>query len=142
MPLEITPSLHIPDDDLEEKFIRATGAGGQNVNKVSTAVQLRFYARRCRALPDHVFLKLQKSASHLMTQEGDLILTAQQYRTQERNRQDARDRLAALILAATQTQKRRRATRPTKTSQTKRMDKKSQRGAVKKNRGKVSKSDY
>ena len=141
MPLFISPSLQIPDNDLEEKFMRAAGAGGQNVNKVSTAVQLRFHARKCKALPNHVFLNLQKVASHLMTQKGDLVLTAQHYRTQEQNRQDARERLAALILDAAHTPKHRRATKPTKTSQLKRLHHKAKHADVKKSRGRLSQQD-
>ena len=100
MPLEITPSLFIDDSEIEERFVRASGPGGQNVNKVSTAVQLRFDVRRSRALPDDVRQRLEQLAGRRLTNEGVLVITANQFRTQARNREDARARLVALIREA------------------------------------------
>ncbi|WP_299372459.1 alternative ribosome rescue aminoacyl-tRNA hydrolase ArfB [uncultured Kiloniella sp.] len=140
--LKITNTIQIAEEELQETFIRASGSGGQNVNKVSSAVQLRFNAKHCPTISVFVFNRLKSLASHLMTQDGEILITANSHRTQERNRQDARDRLTDLIKKATVQQKSRRPTKPSKSAKTKRTDKKKQRGAIKKDRGKVSKSDY
>lgn len=140
--LKITNTILIEEDELEEKFIRSPGPGGQNVNKVSTGVQLRFHAKNCPTITATVFTRLRSIASHLMTVDGEIILTANQTRSQDRNRQDARDRLVAMIKQATVIPKHRRPTKPGKNAKAKRTDKKTQRGAIKKNRGRVSKSDY
>ena len=99
--LEITPDITIPDDELDERFIQASGPGGQNVNKVATAVQLRFQAARSRALPPEVRERLLRAAGSRLTTDGALVITARRFRTQEANRRDARARLAALIARAT-----------------------------------------
>lgn len=140
--IEITSHIFIHEDELTESFIRSSGPGGQNVNKVSTSVQLRFDAKNSPNIPAAVFERLSKIASHLMTLDGEIILTANKHRSQDRNRQDARERLIDLIRQATIVQKPRRPTKPSRSAKAKRMDQKKQRGATKKTRGRVSKSDY
>ncbi|MBP8080775.1 MAG: aminoacyl-tRNA hydrolase, partial [Arenimonas sp.] len=98
--LEITPAISIPDDELIERFVRASGPGGQNVNKVSTAVELRFDAANSPSLPDEVRARLLARRDRRITGEGVIVISAQRFRTQERNREDARERLAAMINAA------------------------------------------
>src|SRR5215471_17921961 len=98
--IRITDSISIGEDELEERFIRASGPGGQNVNKLASAVQLRFDARHAPNLPDDVRARLERLAGRRLTQDGVIVITAQRHRTQERNREDARDRLFELIRAA------------------------------------------
>lgn len=133
--IPITPYLAIGEDEIEESFVRASGPGGQNVNKVSTAVRLRFDVRRSPSLPQYVRDKLETLAGNRLTQDGVLVIQAQQFRSQERNRQDALDRLVALIRTATERETPRRPTRPTLGSKRRRLDAKSQRGALKRLRG-------
>lgn len=135
--LEITPNLAIPDEALEERFVRASGPGGQNVNKVSSAVQLRFDARGSPLLSDEVSTRLQRLAGARLTSEGVIVITAQRFRDQAKNREDARDRLAALIRQALERPKPRRATRPTAASREKRLMGKAKRSGVKALRGRV-----
>ena len=132
--IEITPDITIPDDELDERFIQASGPGGQNVNKVATAVQLRFQAARSRALPPEVRERLLRAAGSRLTTDGALVITARRFRTQEANRRDARARLAALIAQATQEPRKRRPTRPTRAARERRMQEKAQRGAIKRQR--------
>ena len=132
--LWITPTITIDDDELEESFVRASGPGGQNVNMVATAVQLRFYAANSPNLSERVKIKLAQLAGQRMTNDGVLVIKADRFRSQERNRQDARQRLVDLIRAAATTQRRRIATRPTKASKERRLKAKSQRSDVKKGR--------
>lgn len=133
--LVCTPHIAIEDSELEESFVRASGPGGQNVNKVATAVQLRFDARRSPNLPDAVAVRLMRLAGHRLTADGVIVITAQRFRTQERNRADARERLAALVAEAAVPPTPRRATRPTLASKKRRLESKSRRGAVKRMRG-------
>ncbi len=137
-PLRATPSIVLDPSELAEDFVRASGPGGQNVNKLSTAVALRFDVGASPNLPDDVKARLLASAKHLATSEGVLVIKAQRFRTQDRNRQDARERLAALIAAAAVRPKPRKATKPTYASKLRRMDAKAKRGAVKAGRGRVT----
>ena len=126
----------IPDDALSETFLAATGPGGQNVNKVATACQLRCDVFRLGLSPD-VYERLKRVAGSKMTIGGELLITARRYRTQEANREDARRRLAELIAEAHIVQAKRRPTRPTRAAKAKRVDQKKGRSAVKQGRGKV-----
>lgn len=134
--LEISSRVSIPDAEIEMNAIRAQGSGGQNVNKVSNAIHLRFDIKRS-SLPDFYKERLLALSDQRITSEGVIIIKAQQYRELERNKEAALERLKDLILNATKTQKARRATKPTKSSQRKRLDKKTKRGQTKKNRGRV-----
>ncbi len=132
--IEVTPGLAIDEAELHETFVRASGPGGQNVNKVATAVQLRFDVRNSASLPDDVRSRLLRLAGRQITDDGVLIIKAAQFRTQERNRQDALERLLALIRSAAQPQRPRRPTRPTLASHQRRLESKRQRGAIKSGR--------
>lgn len=132
------PQLTIPESELSESFIRSAGPGGQNVNKVSTAVQLRFDVANSPSLTPYVKTRLMKLASHLMTHSGELILEASKYRQQGMNREDARKRLAKLIADASKPPPpKRRKTKPTRGSVERRLKKKSGRSKTKKMRSKV-----
>ena len=139
--ITVTPTIVLDESEIEESFIRAPGPGGQNVNKVETAVQVRFDARNSPALSEAVFRRLKGLAGRRMTREGVIVLSASRFRSQDRNRKDARDRLVALIGAAAQPPKKRRATKPTKGSKQRRLDNKRKRAGVKKGRGKPGPDD-
>jgi ribosome-associated protein len=129
--LEITENLSIDETELTERFVLSSGPGGQNVNKVSTAVELRFSVRDSPSLPDGLKARLVRLAGARMTQEGVLVIGAQRFRSQQRNREDAVERLFELIRAAAEVPKRRRKTRPTLASKERRLSAKSVRSVTK-----------
>jgi ribosome-associated protein len=135
MPMHITPTLALDDAEIEERFVRASGPGGQNVNKVSTAVQLRFDVGRSAALSSEVRDRLRALAGRRMTDEGILVIDARAHRTQGQNREDARGRLADLIRRALVRPKRRRKTKPGKAATERRLDSKRRRAETKQGRG-------
>ena len=134
--IPITDTLAIEDDEIVEKAARAQGPGGQHVNKTSTAIELRFDVRGSPSLPEDVKARLEKLAGSRLTLEGVLVLFAQGSRSQEMNRQDARERLVDLIRRATEVPKPRKKTRPTYASKLKRLEGKARRSGVKSGRGK------
>jgi ribosome-associated protein len=133
--------LLIPDSDLQIAFIKSGGPGGQNVNKVSSAVQLRFDLEGCALLDERVKVRLRRLAGRRLTDEGAVLLVARGERSQEQNRRDAETRLAVLIEAALVEPKLRRATRPTRASKQRRLEYKSRRGSIKRARGRPSGED-
>jgi ribosome-associated protein len=139
--IRITDRIAIDEREIEESFVRASGPGGQNVNKLATAVQLRFDVRRSPALPGEVRTRLERLAGRRLTTEGVLIITAQRHRTQERNREDALERLVQLIRQAAVPPVPRRPTRPTAASKRRHREAKRRRAAVKKLRGEKPSAD-
>ncbi len=139
--IRITRNISIDEDELHEVFVRASGPGGQNVNKVSTAVQLRFDVANSPSFPDDVRDRLVRLAGSRMTEGGELVIDARQFRTQLKNRQDARERLVELIRKAAVRPKPRRRTKPTRASKERRLEGKRHRGQTKKRRGRVRSSD-
>jgi ribosome-associated protein len=129
--IRITDEIAIDEREIEESFIRASGPGGQNVNKLSTAVQLRFDARRSPSLPNDVSIRLQRLAGSRLTKDGVLVITAQRHRTQERNREDALARLVELIRQAAVPPTPRRPTRPTAAARARRLQGKKRRSTIK-----------
>ena len=137
----ITPTIAINESEIKQEFIRASGPGGQNVNKVSTAVQLRFNVASSPSLPDDIRKRLVNLAGRRITEDGELIIHARRFRTQERNRQDAFDRLVKLIRKASERPKVRRKTRPTLQSKRRRLEAKHHRSEAKRMRRRASPSE-
>jgi ribosome-associated protein len=140
MPLEITPALFIADDEIDERFVRASGPGGQNVNKVATAVQLRYDVGRS-VLPADVRERLRALAGSRMTDDDVLVIDAREHRTQFQNREEARQRLGDLIRRALIRPKKRQKTRPTRAAKERRLDSKKRRADTKRGRGRLSGDD-
>ena len=137
--IRVTASIALDEDELLESFVRASGPGGQNVNKVASAVQLRFDVAGSPNMPERLRAKILGSGDSRLTKDGELVILAERHRTQEMNRKDARDRLVQLIAKAAHIPKRRIATKPTLGSKKRRLESKTKRGAVKKQRsGKIS----
>jgi ribosome-associated protein len=132
--LEITAQIAIGEHELEEHFIQASGPGGQNVNKVATAVRLRFDVRNSPSLPSEVRERLLRLVANRLTDDGVLLIEARRFRTQERNRDDAVERLLAWIAKAWEAPRRRRATKPTKAAKQRRLDAKKRRSTAKRER--------
>jgi ribosome-associated protein len=139
--IQVTRHIAVDEREIEQHFIRASGPGGQNVNKVATAVQIRFDVAHSRSLPDEVRRRLMRLAGRRMTKDGILVIDARRFRTQERNRQDALKRLLALIRAASVRPKPRRETRPTLASKQRRLEAKRQRSELKRGR-RAGSDDY
>jgi ribosome-associated protein len=139
--IPVTSNLSLDERDLEERFIRASGPGGQNVNKVSTAVELRFRLGGFTELPDDVRARLETLAGRRLTLDGEIIIRADEHRTQERNRAEALARLVAMVEQATHRPKPRHKTKVPRAERQRRLDHKSQRGNVKANRGRVRDHD-
>jgi len=138
--IRITAEIVLDEGEVHFDFVRASGPGGQNVNKVATAAQLRFDAARSPSLPDDVRRRLMGLAGRRLTEQGVIVIEARRYRSQERNRQDALERLVALVRRAATPPKRRRKTRPSGASRRRRLEEKRRRAEVKRRRGPVSPS--
>jgi len=138
--LEVTPTIVIPDHELDERFVRASGPGGQNVNKVATAVELRFNVA-ASSLADDVKARLRRLAGKRMSTDGVLLIDSREHRTQARNREAARARLVALLQQAARRPKSRKKTKPTKAARERRLVAKVQRARVKAQRGRVSRDE-
>lgn len=139
--IQVTELVFLDESEIDEEFIRSSGPGGQNVNKVATAVQLRFNAARSNSLPADVKGKLIHIAGKRITSDGTLIITARRYRTREKNRQDALDRLLALVEKACEKPKKRKKTNPSRAAKETRMAKKRKRSLIKKNRVQITSHD-
>jgi len=140
--LKVSNSVQIPDEELEVQFVRAQGAGGQNVNKVATAAHLRFNFLASKSLPDWYKQRLLATADQRISREGVIVIKAQRFRSQERNREDAIFRLGELLRAVSFTPKTRRPTAPTRAAKKRRVDNKIKTARCKALRKKVTKADY
>lgn len=140
--IEIAPGISVDDSEIREEFVRSSGPGGQHVNKSSTAVQLRFNVLDSPSLPEAVRAQLVRKLGTRITAEGDLVITAQEHRSQVRNREEALARLRAIIDEATRVPKKRKKTRPTRASQQARIQEKKKRGEKKSRRGPIRPGDY
>lgn len=140
--IPITKNIAIRADEVHETFVRASGPGGQNVNKVSSAVQIRFNIDHSTSLPPDLKERLKRLAGNRLTSEGDLLIDARQFRTQERNRQDALERLISLIRRASVPPKKRHATKPTRASKERRLESKKRRGEKKRMRNAPDPRNY
>jgi len=140
--IKITPDILLDEKEIKEEFIRSSGPGGQNVNKVSTAVQLRFDVRNSPSLPESIRRRLFRLGGSRITKDGVLVIKAERHRTREQNRRDAINRLADLITKASRVPKYRVKTKPTYASRQRRLNTKQKRGQIKKQRKGVSRSDY
>jgi len=139
--IKITDTISLNESEIEEDFIRSPGPGGQHVNKTESAVQLRFNARRSPALSNAVYLRLVPLAGSRLPTDGVIVITANQFRERERNREDALNRLLDLIRQAAVPPRRRRATKPTKGSKERRLESKQRKGETKKHRGRPGVND-
>jgi len=135
--IQVTPTIAIPESEISERFVRASGPGGQNVNKVSTAVELRFDPSQSTAIPSDALARLRVLAGSRMTTDGVLVIDARRHRTQAQNREDARERLAELVRQALVKPRRRRATRPGKGAIERRIETKKRRSDTKRGRGRI-----
>jgi ribosome-associated protein len=138
MPLPVTPTIVLDDAEIEERFVRASGPGGQNVNKVATAVQLRFDVERSPSLDDDVRARLKALAGSRLTADGVLVIDSREFRTQARNREAARERLADLVRRAATRPKKRRKTRPSGAAKRQRLESKKHRASTKQGRRSVA----
>ena len=129
--IQITRAIAINEDDIKVEFVRSSGPGGQNVNKVATSAQIRFNVKHSDALPEDVRNRLIRLAGKRITEEGDLVISARRFRTQDQNRRDAVERLTELIRRAAALPKRRLKTKPTRASKSRRLDSKHRRGTIK-----------
>jgi len=129
--IRLAPNIYVHEDEIEIRFVRASGPGGQHVNTTSTAAQLRFDVRSSAALPEDVRRRLLRLGGSRITEAGELVIDARRYRSQARNREDALGRLQSLVLQACQRPKPRRKTRPTRASKERRLDAKKERGQTK-----------
>jgi ribosome-associated protein len=139
--IEITPEIQIDENEIQFHFVRASGPGGQHVNKVSTAVQLRWDARRLRLISNAAYTRLKKKAGRRLSSDGILILQASRFRSQERNRQDAMDRFVQLIRKVAEKPKLRKKTKPTRASKERVLAEKKHRSRIKETRRRVRKGD-
>ena len=136
--IQVTPTIVIPESEITERFVRASGPGGQNVNKVSTAVELRFDPSQSTAIPSDVRDRLRALAGSRMTADGVLVIDARRYRTQAQNREDARERLADLVRQALVKPRRRRKTKPGKAAVERRIETKKRRSDTKRARWRIA----